>query len=411
MLHAACILADYAGTVEVANRTEVRGRSTQPAQPNFPSVSLDLADTPSLRLGLSDRRWKYTLGYSATALLADAELGAGAAPQVLQTATLAATWHDRHVELGLEEDGQYGLVNTGYLLGGGGPASASTTPAPPATGVQALVAPQTITFGSSLTALTGRFQLERRWQLTTSVGYLMQGGLDGGSQAIMPFVRGPRAEAVLGYQATRRDIVETHAIGQHSDTSTSPCSALIVGIKAGEQCSPTSQAVQLNELWRHHVSRDTELSAGAGASFVQVRLNGDQPFTDQVYPFGIAGLMHTEKIEDQRTIVRFDVQVAPYLDYRTGVADERVQGTLLGEVPVRRVVYSGQIGIARSVGVAFIEPVTLFQALVQVEWHTTRVVSLGGGVRYAWQEQDTLGTYGGEMVFGFVTLHAPVGRF
>src|ERR1017187_5457894 len=117
MLHAACILADYAGTVEVANRTEVRGRSTQPAQPNFPSVSLDLADTPSLRLGLSDRRWKYTLGYSATALLADAELGAGAAPQVLQTATLAATWHDRHVELGLEEDGQYGLVNTGYLLG------------------------------------------------------------------------------------------------------------------------------------------------------------------------------------------------------------------------------------------------------------------------------------------------------
>jgi hypothetical protein len=216
---------------------------------------------------------------------------------------------------------------------------------------------------------------------------------------------------VLGYQATRRDVVETHALGQSSDTSLGLCSPVIIGIQPGEQCAPTSESVQVFEAWRHHISRDTELSAGAGASFVRVRLNSDEPFTNHGYPFGAAGVMHTEKIENQRTTVRFDVQVAPYVDYRTGVADERVQATLLGEVPVRKLVYSGQIGAARSIGSALILPVTLFQAYAQVEWHTTRVVSLGGGVRYAWQEQDNLGTYGGEMVFGFVTLHAPVGRF
>lgn len=75
--------ADIAATVSASNRTEIRGRDTQGATPN---PSLDVADTPTVRLAASDPWWNLSLGYSAVAIAPDLEIGLD--PQLLQSADI-----------------------------------------------------------------------------------------------------------------------------------------------------------------------------------------------------------------------------------------------------------------------------------------------------------------------------------
>jgi hypothetical protein len=408
MLHAACVLADYAGTMEVSNRTEVRGRVTPGLAQGAEGV--DLADIPAARFDLSDRRWRYTLGYRATAMLPDLELGV--TPELINSADIGAAWHDRSVEIGLAESATYGQYNTGQSLAGATPvATTGGTMAPPTTGVQALAPPGTLTFGSSLTDLVGRYQLARRWHATTDLDYSITGGLDDASRAFLPLVRGPRAELRLGHDVTRIDTLETVAIGQHADTSSGQCFSIIVRANLSLPCQPSVSAVQLLEVWRHRFGHDTEGAFGAGASYAHVDLGAGQPYASSIYPAAQAGLLHRRTVEGLRSVARFDVALAPFLDLRTGVIDERAQATLGLELPSKHVGYTATVGAARSVVSSLTAPATIVQASVDVEWHLTRVLSVGSGLRFFWQQQDPLGTYAGAMLVGFLTIKAPVTKF
>src|SRR5437899_5093363 len=115
MMPSVVLLADYAGTVNLSNRVEVRGRHTDNANPD---PSLDLVDVPRARIDLKGHHWEYSLGYSAMIVLANAQevaqrapaaqpsganqaagasIPAGFSAEALQSGDVSASWHDRRV--------------------------------------------------------------------------------------------------------------------------------------------------------------------------------------------------------------------------------------------------------------------------------------------------------------------------
>jgi len=159
-------------------------------------------------------------------------------------------------------------------------------------------------------------------------------------------------------------------------------------------------------------SRSTELSLGAGAAFVQVRFQDSQPgFYTAAYPVGLAGLQYLRVVDGARTTFRLDFAFSPFIDLRSGVADERAQLTGAFRHPRGRMLYSGLLGGARSVGTPFIRPVTIAQASLEAEYAVSPLVGVGGGVRYAWQSQEGFAPLSFATVFALLTLHAPTARF
>jgi hypothetical protein len=387
-----------------------------------PNPGFDLVDIPTLRVDMKDHAWQYTLDYSVFAILPDLELGLET-PQALQSADVGAFWHDRRVRLGLVEYGQYGNENSEYL------GSTGTTPVTAGQpSVQLLAPPSTINFGSSRTDLTGRFILSRRWLATSLLEYLAQGGLDSASRAVLPVVSGPRAEVVAAFKATRIDAVETKLTGSASVTSgtlagASPVTAgaalpttscvvgLITPLPIGAECSPEGFTLGLTETWRRQLSRHAEAWLGAGPVFVEARLGPELPYASAVYPTGAAGFQYRSSVEQVRTLLRLDAQVAPIVDVRTGIIDDRAQATLTLQLPLHNVTMTGALSGTRSVDSLYTEPVTSVQGNFEMEYRVERYLGVGGGIRYAWQEQPTVGTFSTGLLFVEATFRVPQMKF
>jgi hypothetical protein len=406
------LLGDVAGTFDLSNRAEVRGRTTQ-STPSYggPNPSLDLADTPSLRLNLSTRSWEGTLGYSAMILVPDAEVGI--TPTLIQSGDVGTTWHERQVTLGVAEYVVYGSINSATT----GPLGTPTTgAAPPPASVTALVQPGTIQFGSSRSVLRAVDRLSRRWTLSLSMEYLLTGGLDASSQASMPLVYGPRGELIAAYVLSRRDRLESRILAQRVDTSSGVCSPFIPASlipDPSQPCDSSGQIGQATEVWVHELSTTTQMSLGAGAAGTQMRYQDAQAKPDEaLFPVGLAAVQYTHPITPTTSSTfRLDLTAAPFVDLRTGVVDERAQATGAAQFHARSMVYSGTLGATRSIDSPFILPLTSFQALLEAEYIVSPIVGVGGGVRYAWQDQEPLGIFSVAMVFAQVTLHAPLEQF
>jgi hypothetical protein len=408
MYPAVVVLADYAGTVNLSNRTEVRGRHTQGADPD---PSLDLVDIPAARIDIRAHRWNYSLGYSAAIVLpaVQEEL----VPQVLQFGDVGATFQYRRVRIGLAEYGGYGEQNSAHLIQEPAPAGGPSAP-PPSGGAGGpaplLPNPAVLRFGSSRTVLTAELQLTRRWLGASSVEYGVAGGVDEDSRALLPFVRGPRAEARASFSATRLDSLETRASVLRTDTSTAPCSAAVRDAAPGASCSPTAEAAQLTESWQRRLTRRAQLSVGAGASVVGVRLLPEDPFVEKVFPVALASFQH-ERQRNLPTSLRLEAQVGPLLDVRTGIVDELAQATLDSRLTIRPVTLIFTLGATHSLGSQFVEAAGSLQGSFEAEYRVDDYVSLGTGVRYAWQEQGGVQTFSGGSAFAQVTLRAPPARF
>src|SRR5580693_2507574 len=126
------VLADYAATLDVSDRSEARLRSTQqlsaaPGATVAQSVvlGLDLMTTPRVVLHLSDRVWDWTLSYTPSVLAPDLELG-----------------------------------------------------------LQPTAAPVTLNYGSAHTYVLGSLRLGRRSIVSAGVDYLLSGGIDDASRAV-----------------------------------------------------------------------------------------------------------------------------------------------------------------------------------------------------------------------------------
>jgi hypothetical protein len=413
MLHVA--FAEYVGTVDVSNRTEVRVRHTQDV---VPDKSFDVVDAPTARVELEDRVWSHTLGY--TALAAAPDVQAGLSPQLIQSADLGTAWHDRRVRIGVAEYAMYGELNTGFLLGGpptSAPTPAATPPpgpaAPPPAGptTPTLAAPTTLRMGSSRTVLATALTLSRRWTATTAVEYVMAGGVDTASQANLPLLRGPRGEATATYAATRLDGLETRASVQRGTTTEGLCSPAIADVPVGATCAPVTDTGQITEAWQRRLTRDSQATLGAGAAWTAVRIRPEDRFVDRLFPVVRASFEHARVVQDIRTIVRLDALLAPTIDVRTGVLDQRAQGSVALTLPFHEVTLSGSFSAARSVSSPFVRPLTALTGVLETAYHFSRVSEIGGGVRYALLEQEGLPRIAGGAAFLQATFHAPRTRF
>jgi hypothetical protein len=65
----------------------------------------------------------------------------------------------------------------------------------------------------------------------------------------------------------------------------------------------------------------------------------------------------------------------------------------------------------RSLVSRFVEPISYVGGDVGLDYHAADYLLVGGGIRGAWQEQDTLGALWTALVFLQLTLIAPTQRF
>jgi len=339
MLPAVTVLLAIAGTVDLSSRTEARARDAQGAVPN---PSLDLVEIPTAHLALRERTWDTGLNYSALAVLPDVQTQL--LPQIVQFGDVGVHWHDRRVRLGLAEYVGYGEQNSAVLLATPtGPVTPVTpgVPTPPtaAPGVQALT-PSAIIFGNSRTVLTSRVQLSRLWSASTSLEYSLAGGLDAASRQTLPFLHGPSGEASVLYALSRIDGLETRVAAQRSESTVGLCSPIIQGVFLGETCNPTAETAQLTEAWRRRLTRTAQTSLGVGGSYVHLRLRDEDPFVNRLYPVVQASFTTTfvrpRLNEEARSSLRIDAQMAPLVDVRTGIIDQRAQALVAFKAADRR---------------------------------------------------------------------------
>jgi hypothetical protein len=437
-MHLAVLLADYAGTLVVSNRIELRGRETEAAPPllgtaalgtglgttaaTVPNPGIDLVDIPTAHLELKGHTWDTTLDYSAFAIIPDLETGRPI-PEILHTAALGEVWHDRTVRLSLFEYAQYGEENPAYLLSatnpqtGGVPTGVLPQPgAPlPTTGgpsVQLLANPVSVLYGSSRTDFTSQVALSRRWLSTTLLDYSVQGGADAAAQEVLPLVFGPRAEQTLRWSVTRIDAIESKVTGAHSDASAGPCfTALLQPLPVGSICEPTGDIAVWTETWRRRMSRHTDAWIGAGPAFAIARLLPAAPYVYATYPSVLAGFIYRSSVETVRTILRLDAQLAPVVDLRSGIVDDRAQGTLSLQLPLRDVTMTGALSGTRSVESLLSQPVESVQGSFEIEDRIDPELSVGAGARYAWQEETGLGAFSSGLVFIQATFRTRELRF
>lgn len=408
------VVADAAGTIDLSNRTDVRARITQNA--TTPNPGYDIVDTPMIRLDLATHQWAYSAGYSAMVSAIDIETPTP--PLVVQSADVGATWHNRLARLSLAEYGSYGQTN--FTTTGPLPATTGGVMPPSQPTVGLLPQSLTINYGLSRTSLTASDRLSRLNTFNLALDYTVQGGLDATSQTVLPLVRGPLGQAWLLSTLSRVDALESRVSAQLSNSSLGPCAPFIPTSDltspnlpiAQQLCDPTGQIEQFSETWQRRISRTTELSLGAGAAFVQVRFQDTQAgFQTAEFPVAIAGLQYKATINEAKTTLRLDLALAPFVDLRSGVVDERAQITGSFRRPVHRWVYIGSIGGVRSVDSPFILPATTLQLSFEADYTVSPLVAVGGGARYFWQDQEGFGELSFGVLFAQVTVHAPVTTF
>jgi hypothetical protein len=433
-MHLAVVLADYTGTVAISNRIELRGRETETppllpgtaalaapassvASPSLPNPGVDVVDIPTAHVELAGHAWRTTVDYSAFAIMPDLETGQPT-PQVLNTGAVGAVYEGRTVHLGILEFAQYGEQNPAYLFVSnptiGAVPQAPGVFAPPNAGssVQLLASPVSVLYGSSRTDLTSQVAFSRRWTGTSLVEFAVQGGADAASQLVLPIVEAPRAEATLKWSETRNDALETKVTAMHSDASVGPCfTALITPQPLGSLCEPTGDLVQGTETWRHRLSRHTEAWIGAGPAFVLARLAPRTAYEDAAYPVFLAGFQYLRTVEDVKTVLRLDAQLAPLVDLRTGIVDDRAQGTLTLSVPLRDVTLTGALSGTRSVETLLSQPVESVQGSFEMEARVDPELSVGAGVRYVWQDQAGIGVFATGLAFVQATFRTRRFRF
>lgn len=405
-LPAAYVLADsaYAGTTELSNRVEARGRDTAG------SVGVDLVDVPRAHIDVTNRRWEYLFDYVANAVLPDLELGVS--PQLLQIADVGVAWRSRRIRVGVTEYATYGEQNSAYLLGGVPTAAApAPTLTPVGGGTQLLAQPVTLQYGSSRTVLASQFRISRHWSGTASTEYDIGGGLDATSRASLPLVKGPRADATADYRLTEIDTLQTRASALASTSTTAPCSPAALDVPAGSNCDPSAEEGIVTETWQHRLSRAWTSALGAGASYMRARLRDPQPYEQFVYPVGSASLERATGPLQSRNVIRLEAVVNPVLDFRTGLLDERGQASLAVSQRYGKTLVLGTVAGAHSIESPLMQPATFFTTSLEIDERLSQAVSVGGGIWYAWQEQGGLGTFSGGYVFAFLTVRLPEIRF
>src|SRR5258708_9611909 len=357
-MHAtAALAAEYAETIDLADLTGVVGRATVQTGGGRTASSaygVDGVLQPRAHYAMGDRRWVLDVRDALTLTLPDLESGIGCAgcewPQWFDFASVGVSWHDRLVRVAFNEEASGGLYNSANLLQAPAlpaPAPGATPPAATPAPVQLVPAATTITTGSTRTSATVGAEASRQVSTGLTLSYLVAGGLDADSQALLPLQRTARADALLDYAFSRRDRLATLGYVQDTVFSAEPCvtflGATAPAPTAGARCAPHDQLAQLTEAYRHRIDRSTTLTLSAGVTGAHA---SDSPALSTfwcnassycLFPF--ADALVSSRLGFRGTaLLTVDASVAPLVDLRTGSVIERAQLLAsVGEQVTRRV--------------------------------------------------------------------------
>jgi hypothetical protein len=420
------VLADYAGVLDLHDRTEVRARTTQElaAPAGFPTnsqtnIGLDVFTQPTTRVRLFDRQWTFEAAYAPSFTFPDLELGF--TPSILHLGDLHIGWADRFVSVGLTQSITYGQLNSAFFV--------PTSMQQPIPGQPPMIAatpvPVSVDYIGSRSAGNVTVRLGRRSLLSMSGEYDVYGGTNAVSRLTVPQQYGPRANVTYSYLLSRRDQLLTTALFQSTNFLGLQCLPPDGNPAATFACSPESRIVQGQETYRHRVARNIDFAAGMGLAASVSRLQNDQPFVTTYYPTGegvltVAFARPSEEVfgrpphqpEDRAAVVastlRLAARVAPLVDIRTGKVSNAVvtEGALV--VPVSNLVaFQTGAGFLQYVPTGSVGAVTLFHTEAEVDFVADSDVTFSIGERGIWQQQNGFGTFVSTYGFVAATVRAP----
>jgi hypothetical protein len=443
------VLADFADTIQLTDRTDVRARATLnvPGQTTIAGTSpvavpacggttgiscvtpaLDVANTASAIFAATDRRWLFSAVYSPSITFSDLEHGVGPSnpPLVFQTLSGVAAWHAQFTRLSLAESVSFGHFNSSYLFQPGTPSGTSspglvpplttTTPggATSATTTQLVPRPIDVYYGSSTTTLTLGQAIGRRSALSLGGGFFVAGGLDEQSRLVTPVAYGPRADASYSYAITRelRTITIGHA--ELSNLSATQCYTQNGDIVPGFTfCRPQNEYASVSEGLRDQLSRTTAVSVDAGIALTRYRTDVPKPYKENLYPEGGASLTHRLGPRGLETLI-LSATVSPIPNLLTGQILYGTQGSVTLIDALNPVVTMSVDAVgAKTFPTDNPLASSLVRGDVEARFRTDRNgrVVLVLGTSGLWQDQNALGGF--FSVFGYfaVTISTPALRF
>ncbi len=428
MILTALLVAQYAGTLELVDRTDLRVRSTlqttvpqaaipamaatgttpaTPATAAMPASTttqsgLDLVTAPGAFLRLHDHRWDYSLTYAPTLVIpnivAVESVGAvpGASPVFMNAGGAAIGWHDREVHVTLTETGSYGQLNSAFL----NPVAA--VPGQPVVS-QTVPAATTISVVSSRTDGSVVVAPDGRTNVMFSAGYLLAGGVTPSSREVLPEQYGPRASASFNYAVSRQDQLTTTASGIATEFTAGPCPPAIPGQPPPPaSCSPEARLLIVQETLRHTLSRSASLTLSGGVAESAFRSNHGDSFQTATLPVGQAALAYQFGSHGTSQLVATAL-LLPTVDPRTGLVTNRLQATVTLIRPVTTLLTIRMSGNAsQSVPTDAPFAATLAGGDVRSDFRLDPHLTLSVGDTAYWQDQIGYGTL--LSTFAYLTL-------
>ena len=414
---AALVAAQYLGTFDFSDRTDVRYRVTEQSSPVAPTTLLsgvDLSTMITARARIVDRRWEFTLAYiqilTAPAVIQFTPEAPGTTqPLPIQSAVSSIAWHSRRLRLTSTAGGTYGQFNSAFLYPplaeGGQPVL-----------MQAAPKSENIYFLSWFTDASAALRIDYRSNFVLSGGYQASGQLDAPTQPpVIPREYGPHASGTFDFTLDRADHLVTSATATLATFSSAPC-APEGGMTApplGITCSPESEVAWVQEEVRHQASPATRLSVGAGIGESEVRhLSPGAPANTQGFLVASASVSHTFGAYGQDVLLA-SAQLLPVTDALTGDVSDRLQGSLsltdiLSRVVTLRLTATGVQSILPA---DYPFPVTLGTGEVQATFKLNRWVDVAVGDLALWENEKNIGSFASILCYVAMTVRAETLHF
>ena len=346
-------------SLTLGDRTEARARMRTDSPTYY-----DVETRPIAQLDVTDRRTSWSLRY--VPVLTRLSLGSELEQTLfLQAGRSELSYRWRRTTLRWVEDGTYGqqsfqvsaLSLAPAASGNAGAPPGGTTPGGMGTANQLGYLRETLVTGSLNSTATLEHAFSRRVSGGVSGGYNLTGGLDDASRERLPWLRGPNASASVGVRSSRVDTWSTRVNGYLMTASNGREPWLVWG----------------EEEWEH---RWTRRWTG--------RLTGGAASTSEAPLLGVASASaswRTPLAREDVLVATGSLRIAPVVDARTALVDERVTAELGGAWTRGAWAWTARGAWTRSADRGDESSVEIRGGSVGVAWEVTEGVGLEVGGR------------------------------
>ncbi len=236
--------------------------------------------------------------------------------------------------------------------------------------IQTITTRQLIHYRSARADLRLEGAPDPRTTITASVGWLLDGGEDAASRALIPVERGVRGEGVLSWSATRRDRLQAH-----------------LNATGAEILDRTTAIGAITGTWRRRLTPRVEAWTGGGAIAAMMRdpTSGERR---EIIPSAELGIANTDARHE--VAEELAVRLGATIDRATGaIARQLEAGATVGWAFARTWRLSGRGAAMWSrLSSGDVRRVSLETHL---DWAALEHVTLGGGIYADWQRTASLG--------------------